>query len=351
MDIIDSVFQLFGNSYDMDKKFLSSTEKEIFNLTLNFLVSYHQNNEANLDKYENILRTCTLIIADYYKHMDQCFLDDFSTIHSFNFLSLYLFVELERKNMLIGLYYITEKSDDIDIVDNIDQTLANCLFSIALDKSYQALQLYINGIILNLCALDSNKIVKKLIDLGLIKFLKKLFNSNNCNHLENAVFILYNIINNSIDEAILVYEAGFLQKIVGYSISEANNKLRKECVNILSITCKYRDLILLSALVDMGVLTAFTHVLRNSNFYEEIECVLLALMCIFDPEARDDEKNIHNHKYIETFINLNGLPYLEKYLYCNNSISKIAESLMNKHFDINEYQCDQESSINYNEFN
>jgi hypothetical protein len=411
MDIIHSVFQFFSNCYNQDKKILSPTDKIIFNLSLNFLINYHQNNEVNLEKYENILHTCTLIIADYYKLIDQPnqdensksfdltitdentksfdqtvtdentksidqtipdennksidqtitdrnskyknqhIIDEITNIQSFNFLTLYLFVEQERKNILIGLYYIIEKCDNIDIVDSIDQTFVNFLFTMHFDKNYLSLHFYIIGIIINLCALDTIKIVKKLIELGLIKFLKKLFKSNESNDLKNALFILNNVVNNSIEEAIAVFEAGILQKVVSYSISEANNKLRKECINILSIACKYRDKTLLSGLVDMGILTAFTHVMKHSNFYEENECVLLSIMCIFDPEARDNEKNINSKKNIDLFTNLNGLIYLEKYLYNKNSISQIAEYLMNRYFDINQYQCDEESSVNYNEFN
>jgi len=415
MDIIDSVFQFFSNCYYQDKKFLSPIDIIIFNLSLNFLITYHQNNEVNLEKYENILHTCTLIIADYYKFFDQPnlnennkskdqpitdennksmdqpvagendksmdqpitdentqsmdqtiqdgntrstdqtisdkkskswenpILDDITTIHSFNFLTLYLFVEQEKKNILIGLYTIIEKCDYIDFVDSIDQTFINSLFTMYFDKNYLSLHFYIIGIILNLCALNTIKVVKKLIELGLFKFIKKLFKSNEPNHLKEALLILHNVINNSIEEAIAVFEAGILQKIVCYSISEPNNKLRKECINILSIVCKYRDKIILSGLVDMGILTAFTHVLKNSNFYEEIECVVLSLMCIFDPEARDNEKNINSKKYIDLFVNLNGVSYLEKYLYHKNSISQIAEYIMIKYFDINQYQCDEES--------
>lgn len=348
--IIDYVFLFFFNTFDNGKKFLTSINTNIFIMVLNFFINYHQNNKLSLDKYENVLYTGILIISDYIKFIDQIWLTESTIINSFNFLSSYLHVEKVRHLCLIGLYYITVKFDEIDLDSCVHREFVEYIFKLSNDHNYKLQYDCISMIIANLCASKSKQIVKKFIDYGIIKYLKIMFNSKEQSFVEKATLILSNIILNTVEEARMIMETGFLQKIVNYTISEPNNQLRRECVYILQATCGYHDLRLISSLVEFGILTAFIHVLKTSINYEEIECVLIALLCIFNHYGCNNEINIYQKKYIERFIDLNGKVYIEKHLYHKNAVSEIAELLMNKYFDQDIYRSDEDIYKNNNEF-
>ena len=120
MDTIDSVFIVLGNIYDVKMVVVNSQLKRIFSMVINFIVSYHNDNNVLLEASSNILRVAIIILGFYFRLTDSPFMAKEEVLNSFNFLSTYLTFTNVTRNVVLAIQYITEKSDENDIIYYID---------------------------------------------------------------------------------------------------------------------------------------------------------------------------------------------------------------------------------------
>jgi len=330
--LIDNIFLFLGNLYEHND-YLNANEIRIYKFTIQFVEKCLENRTSQLDN-SNIVTIGILFMCTYFRLIEKVFLTNKSIMNSFKFLTYYFNSdnELTSKNVLIGLYHLIEKSDDLDVNPMLYLEFINKLFRYGYNDN--KLVFYILGIFTNICAFESKEIVKKLIDFGLLIFLNKLLiNKDNQSYLPNILRVLSNVCSNSHEDALVMYEQGLFPKIINFCISETDKYVLIECIYILSTTCHHNDLNLNRCLVDMGILTAFNHCLKNNVGNDEIELILLGIICIFN-SSRNQNNSLNNH-FVLMFLDLNGLDQLERLLYNNNNnLSRIAEYIIDKFYNI-----------------